>query len=83
MENQTDTYQTSDIRISSYLLTAGIPLIRVVKDDPRKIVFCFSPSSKTQSLIQKFWTNQAKCNPRELYDNMDYLKGLIYNDYSI
>ena len=83
MENQIDILQTSDIKTSAYLLSAGVSLVRIIKNNPQKIVFCFPQNQEVKRVLQLYWTNKAQVNPRNLFDNFDYLKDLIHRDYDI
>jgi hypothetical protein len=83
MENQTELFKTSDIKSSAYLLCEGLSITKIIKGDAQKIVFCFSDLEKAKELLQKYWTNKALINPRSLFENFDYLKGLIHRDYEI
>ncbi len=83
MENQIELFTTSDTKTSAYLLTCDIPLVKIVKENPHKIVFGFHQNEDVKRLLQQYWTNQAKVNPRKLFDSLDYLKDLIHRDYDI
>ncbi|KKQ92222.1 MAG: hypothetical protein UT17_C0003G0245 [Candidatus Woesebacteria bacterium GW2011_GWB1_39_10] len=83
MEKQTELFKTSDIKSSAYLLTEGISIVKIIKSDPQKVHFCFPNTPEVKNLLQRYWTNRASANPRLLFDNFDYLKGLIHRDYEI
>lgn len=83
MENQIELFQTSDTKTSAYLLTAGLSLSKIIKSDPRRVIFCFIQSEELKKLLQLYWTNRAQVNPRSLFDNLDYLKDLIHRDYDV
>lgn len=83
MENQTELFKTTDIKSSAYLLTKGLSIVKIIKTDPQKIVFCFPDSNQSKELLQEYWTNKGLVNPRSLFDNFDYLKNLIHGSYEI
>lgn len=83
MENNIEIFTTSDTKTSAYLLTCDVPLIKLIKDNPRKIIFGFQQTSEVKKFLQDYWTNKAKVNPRKLFDNLDYLKDLIHRDYDL
>jgi hypothetical protein len=83
MENQTELFKTTDIKSSAYLLTEGLSIVKIIKSDPQKIVFCFSDTDQAKELLQQYWTNKALVNPRSLFENFDYLKDLIHRDYEV
>lgn len=83
MENQTELFKTTDTKSSAYLLTAGISIVKVIKDNSQRFTFCFPDTKNVKELLQKYWTNKAMVNPRSLFENLDYLKDLIHRDYEI
>lgn len=83
MESQTELLKNSDTKTSAFLLTEGIPLVKIIKNDPRKVIFCFPNTNKVKELLSRYWTNKATSNPRLLFDNVDYLMDLIHRDYEI
>ena len=54
MKKQIDIIRTSDIKISAYLLSQGISLIRTEKDNPQKIIFCFFNTLQVKNLLKDF-----------------------------
>lgn len=83
MENNIELFTTSDTKTSAYLLTCDISLIKIIKDNPHKIIFAFEQNGNVKKLLQEYWTNKARVNPRKLFDNLEYLKDLIHRDYDI
>lgn len=83
MEKQIDYHQTTDIKTSAYILSEGISVSKIITDNPEKIIFCFPNTQKVKDLLKRYWTNRASTNPRLLFDNFDYLKGLVHRNYQI
>lgn len=83
MEKETELFTTSDTKSSAYLLTEGVSIVKIIKSDPQRVLFCFPNSAVVKKLLQEYWTNKASANPRLLFDNLDYLKDLIHRDYEI
>ena len=83
MNNQTDNLQLTDIKVSSYLLSKGIILVSVLKNNPRKVIFCFPNSALVKKLLKDYWSDQTKVSPKSLFDNLDHLKNLIHQSYEI
>jgi len=83
MENQIELFKTTDIKSSAYLVTKGLSIVKIIKTDPRRIIFCFPDTSELKKLLQEYWTNQALVNPRLLLENLDYCKDLVHRDYEI
>ncbi|MFA6446314.1 MAG: DUF5659 domain-containing protein [Candidatus Paceibacterota bacterium] len=83
MENQTKTLDTSDIRTSCFLLSSGIKILKVIKSNPQKVVFCFPNNPEIKKLLDDYWNDKATTNPRLLFECLDHLKDLIHRDYEI
>lgn len=83
MENQTDNFSTSDIKIASYLLSKSISLIGVERPQVRKVIFVFEKSSKTIQLIQDYLSDKATVNPRALFESFSNLKSVIFKEIEI
>lgn len=83
MQNQVKFLKTADIKISSFLLSKGASLLKLIKDNPQKIIFCFPETNETKSQLKDYWNDQAIVNPRILFEKLDYLKDLIHRDYEI
>lgn len=83
MENQTDYYQTTDIKTSAFILSEGISISKILTANPQKIIFCFTDTKRLKELLKKYWANKALTNPRLLFENFDYLKGLVHRNYQI
>ncbi len=87
MENQQSNYATPDIKIASYLLSKGIPLVGVDRPQTNKgkVIFLFEQSStdKIKQLIQDYFLDRAICNPRLLFESFDNLKSVIFQEIGI
>lgn len=83
MENQTEIIKTADTRTASYLICVNIPLIKIIRNNPQRIVFCFPQNEEVKRLLQLYWTNKAQCNPRLLFEKYDYVLDLVHQDYDI
>ncbi len=82
MENN-KTFKTSDIKTSSFLLSVGVELLKVIKDEPQKVIFCFADSNEVKEYLNSYWQGKALVNPRTLFEKLNYLKDLIHRDYEI
>ncbi|MBI2600488.1 hypothetical protein HYW42_00895 [Candidatus Daviesbacteria bacterium] len=83
MENQTDNFSTSDIKIASYLLSKGISLIGVERPQVRKVIFVFEKSNLITQLIQDYLSDKAIVNPRVLFESFANLKSIIFREIGI
>jgi len=73
-----NTFGNPDIKTASFLLASNIPLVKVIKDNPKKVVFYFSDTKEVKQLLEQYWQDQAVVNPRLLFEKLDYLKDLIF-----
>lgn len=83
MENQIDILQTSDTKTVAFLLCKDIKILKIIRDDPHRIIFCLPQNREVKTLLQLYWANQAQVNPRDLFDKFDYLLDLIHRDYDV
>lgn len=83
MQQLTNNFLTSDIKIASYLLSKNVSLLGADRSNNKKIVFIFAKDQDISSIVQDYWANKAIVNPKALFESMDYLKGIIYGDYEI
>lgn len=83
MEKTTNTFKTTDIRTSAFLLSKNVQLTDVIKDNPRKILFCFPDTILVKTLLKNYWKDQASVNPRVLFESLEQLKDIIHRDYEV
>lgn len=83
MQKINNRYSTPDLKLSTFLLSSGILLSSVSKDDPKKIVFNFENDDSIPKLIEAYWNDEAVVNPKQLFQCWDYLKKLIHGDFII
>ena len=69
-----DTYQTSDIALAAFLLTAGFQLLGV--QPGRKAVFRFDSDPGLSKQVMKFINGQANVEPSAFLNNLKTLKGM-------
>ena len=83
MENKTDNFSTSDIKIASYLLSKSISLIGVERPQVKKVIFVFEKSDQIAQLIQDYLSDKATVNPRVLFESFSNLKSVIFKEIGI
>lgn len=83
MENQTKTLDTADTHTASFLLSKGVKLIKVIRDNPQRVIFCFPNNSEVKKLLEDYWNDETTVKPRLLFECLDHLKDLIHRDYEI
>ncbi len=83
MQNQTNNYSTSDIKIAAYLLSKNHSLIGVDRPQTSKVIFIFEQSDKIKQLIQDYFLDKASVNPRVLFECFSNLKSVIFKEIGI
>lgn len=83
MIKQTELFESTDIKSCSYLLSRGVSIVKIITENPQKIIFCFPDTDEVKQFLKEYWTNKGSANPRLLFENFDYLKGLVHRNYQI
>lgn len=73
-----DDYETSDLGLAAALLTYGIELVRINKDNPKRVIFVFVDSADTRFGIEAFWAGNLKLDVLSYFDSTKRLKSRIY-----
>jgi hypothetical protein len=71
-------WPTKDIYLATVIKQAGIPIIRVENHGGRGI-FVFQGSEKIQVLINKYFNNALKVDPRGLFETWKGLKSMAFS----
>lgn len=75
MENE--YYETKNLNISAYLYTSGLQLA-TTKNKGKEIFFVFNSKQIAEELVDKYYSDKASVNPRELFARLNDLKDLIF-----
>ncbi len=73
-----DYYETSDLGLAAALLTYGVVLVRVNKENPKRAVFVFAASIELSTLIDTFWSGDMTVSALGYFENTKRLKSRIY-----
>ena len=76
-------FHTTDFRISAYLLSQGIKLVRIDRGNGPKATFVFQDNGRINELIKSYWQDEAFVNPKHIYNAQKELKELLYGQYEI
>lgn len=71
-------YETSDLGLAAALLTFGIVLVRVDKQNPRRAVFVFAASKELSTLVDSFWSGEMRLSALRYFESTKLLKSRIY-----
>ena len=76
MAMETQTYETSDIALASYLYCSGAPLSGIDRQNPRRCVFIFD--SPKPELISKWQEGKANVNALAFHNAYQELKARLF-----
>ncbi len=78
MAMETQTYETSDIALASYLHCSGVHLSGINRTNPRRCIFVFD-SPRTE-LISKWQEGKANVNALAFHNAYQELKARLFRD---
>jgi hypothetical protein len=76
MAMQTETFETSDIALASYLFCSGTTLERIDRDNPKRCIFVFQLPKP--ELLSRWQEGKATVNALAFYNAYQNLKGKLY-----
>ena len=72
-------YQTCDLYLASFFLSAGCKMIKTNKDkNSKRVYFVFEKNPLTEELKEKFFARDAKVDALTYSDNVKSLKSLCH-----
>ncbi len=73
-------YSTKSLPIASYLYASKeIQFVGANEKEYPKIFFEFRPKNKAEELVAKFYSKEALCSPKELFESHKTLKDMIFD----
>jgi hypothetical protein len=73
-------FATADINIATTMLTFGIPLANINRNDPDHCVFEFEPDKRAQEIVRKYWARKLMVEPSALLGSLKSLKSQLYSE---
>lgn len=73
---ETQTYETSDIALASYLFCSGVQLLSIERQNPRRCIFIFDSPKST--LISTWQEGKATTNALAFYNAYQTLKARLF-----
>jgi hypothetical protein len=73
-------YTTNDFYLASFLLTKGVKIFGLDRNDPRKVNFVFGEMEGTEKLVEDFLFGKAKVDPKQFVASIRELKQLLYSN---
>jgi len=80
MRKTTPYFITSDLNLTTVLVTSNFPLEKIDKENSKKVTFYFARSNKLQEIVDRYWRLELKIEPQDLFNNLKSLKNRIYSN---
>lgn len=79
-EDPSSLFTTFDLGVSAALLCLGFKLLRMDRNDPRKVLFVFRRESKIEESANEYFSDQLRVKARSFFDSIKALKNKIYSE---
>lgn len=77
-EESKSLYKTSDLALAA-TISLQFPIDFIDKtSNPRKAIFLFKQSKGLDKLIDSYWRDEARVNPRAYFDKLRSIKSRLY-----
>lgn len=79
MSNNTYEYETTDLYLAAALIAAGIKLVRIGRDNPRRAVFVFDDSDELRTYEREHWADELFVTSTRHGAAIKQLKAMLYS----
>jgi hypothetical protein len=79
MPQDIDYFTTYDIYLSTVLLTFGEQLAEIQRNPSGKSLFCFHKRDSLDFLVKKYWAQELKVCPQDLFYSFKQIKNRLYS----
>jgi hypothetical protein len=74
-------FKTRDFYQAVVLMTSELDLLSLEKSSEKFVTFCFSdPKSLASKIIEQYWSDELRINPKDLIRNIKELKNRLYTN---
>ena len=82
MSQNNSFFETSSLPLAATVISLGIPIDSVTKNQDGKSVFIFNRSQypDLDQIIQEFWKKSLRTEPNALWEAIRFLKSRIYGE---
>jgi len=78
-----ELFKTYDLGLASALITDTFKLLKLVKDNPKKILFCFQNDLGIEQAVEDYFSCNFQVDAQTYWNNIKSLKNRLYSsDYS-
>lgn len=71
--NLNDLYSTTDLALATTLVLY-FPVERIQKSSDNRVEFLFKRDPSLNALLESYWRNQIRVNPRTFFDQLKSIK---------
>lgn len=80
---QDQIFKTFDLGLASALITDSFRLLRLEKNNPKKILFCFYSEQNIEQAVENYFSGDFQVDAQTYWNNIKSLKNRLYSsDYS-
>ena len=79
-DNEIEKYTTSDLGVSTALVSLGYHLVALDKSSPNRAVFIFQNSADIISTVEEYWNGSLSVKAKSFFETQKWLKSRIYNE---
>lgn len=80
MNEDKNLYETQSLSLAATLISLGINLDSVIKDQEDKSTFIFLQTKELDQVIELFWKRELKVEPNSFWESLRFIKSRIYGD---
>lgn len=80
MSKSNPYFITSDLNLTTVLVTSGFQLERFEKVQSKKAQFYFLRTEQLQQVVDQYWRSELRIEPQDLFNNLKSLKNRIYSN---
>lgn len=73
-----ETFSTSDLALA-ITISLHFPIKFVDRSNDSRVEFAFYNSTELQQLVQQFWQDELRVEPKRFYQQLRIIKGRIYD----
>ncbi len=76
-------FKTYDLGLASALITDSFKLLKLEKDNPKKILFCFQNELNIEQAVEDYFSCNFQVDAQTYWNNTKSLKNRIYSNYEV
>lgn len=77
--HENENFESNDLALVAALAEKGYLPLELDRSNPHRVAFIFEYSEEIKTLIDEYWLDQLKVNPRTYFDTLKHLKTRLYS----